>query len=93
MVKNKTENAFSRGAQRVLYAFQSTEGFSTAIGQFGGVESEKIGAVNCNLSMDPANRDRSRTCFRKFLHTCISACEGRRELIFSLKLPESACLY
>ena len=76
---------FTLGAQRVLYAFQSTEGFSTVIGQFDGVESEKIGAVNCNLSMDPANRDRSRMRLRKFLHTCISACEGRREFIFSLK--------
>ena len=75
----------SRGAQRVLYAFQSTEGFSTAIGQFDGVESEKIGAVNSNLSMDPANRDRSRARYRKYPHTCISASEGRRELIFSLK--------
>ena len=38
-------NLFSRGAQKELYAFRGTEGFSTVLGQFDDVESEKIGAM------------------------------------------------
>ena len=49
-----------------MYAFRGTEGFSTVLGQFEYVESEKIGVVNCNLATDPVNRDRSRARFREF---------------------------
>ena len=36
-----------------MYAFRGTEGFSTVLGQFGDVESEKIGAMNRILFGDP----------------------------------------
>ena len=41
------------GAQKDLYAFRGTEGFSAVLGQFDDVESEKIGAMNRILFGDP----------------------------------------
>ena len=34
---------YSLGAQRVLYAFQGTESFSTVLGQFKGVQQDLLG--------------------------------------------------
>ena len=36
-----------------MYAFRGTEGFSTVLGQFDDVESEKIGAIIRILFGDP----------------------------------------
>ena len=41
----------SRGAQKVLCAFQGTESFSTVLGQFKGVQQDLLGYKIRNLAL------------------------------------------
>ena len=75
-------NAFSLGAQKVLYAFRGALSFSTVFGQFGCADFKKVGHIICTRGNCAARA--VKQCAR--LRKAISAHEGRRPLNMGFKM-------
>ena len=75
---------YSRGAQKVSYAFRCALSFSTVFGQFGYADFKKVGYIICIRGNCAVRAVKRCTQPRK----AISAHEGRRPLNMGFKMTE-----